>query len=228
MQGLPQPPENTEESTSGRSMAARVLALLVVLTATQAFAASITVRDGTARPLPGAAVIVYTDAVAGRGTPARSLMDQKNEQFVPDFLVISTGTEVSFPNSDQVLHHVYSFSSAKVFELPLYRGVLPSPIRFDREGIVVIGCNIHDHMIGHIWVVDSTTYALTDAAGHVQFDGVPAGTHRVLAWHPRAGHDGVREGELVVGADGSGDMALVLTVAKPISELGALSWHDAY
>jgi hypothetical protein len=142
--------------------------------------------------------------------------------------VIRTGTDVSFPNSDQVLHHVYSFSPAKVFELPLYKGVLPSPIRFDREGIVVLGCNIHDRMIAHIWVVDAPIRLLTDAAGRARVDALPEGRYRVLAWHPRAGRDGVRETELVVGADGAGASSVDLAVAKPLGEHGALSWHDAY
>jgi plastocyanin len=110
--------------------------------------ASITVRDGAARPLPGAAVVVYADGAPPASTPARALMDQKNEQFVPDFLVVRAGTEVSFPNSDRVLHHVYSFSPAKVFELAVLRRLAADPFR--SEGIVAVGCNIHDHD-RHIW-----------------------------------------------------------------------------
>ena len=189
---------------------------------------SVVVRDAQGQPLAGAAVAVYAPEAGARIEHPTAVMDQKNEQFVPSFLVIRTGTDVSFPNSDQVLHHVYSFSPAKPFELPLYKGVLPSPIRFEREGIVVLGCNIHDRMIAHIWVVDTPIRVLTDASGRASIDALPEGRYRMLVWHPRAGRDGVREMELAVDADGHGAATVDLAVAKPLTEHGALSWHDAY
>ena len=191
-------------------------------------ALSIVVRDAQGQPLAGAAVAVYAPESGARIEHPTAVIDKKNEQFVPNFLVVHTGTDVSFPNSDQVLHHVYSFSPAKIFELPLYKGVLPSPIRFDREGIVVLGCNIHDRMIAHIWVVDAPIRVLTDGTGHARIDVLPEGHYRVLAWHPRAGRDGVRAMDLGVGADGNGTASVDLAVAKPLAEHGALSWHDTY
>jgi plastocyanin len=192
--------------------------------------ASIAIVDDAGHSVPGAGV-----ALVGSGTPTTErsapeavVMDQLNEQFVPDFLVVSTGTEVSFPNSDRVLHHVYSFSPAKTFELPLYRGMLPSPVRFEREGIVVIGCNIHDHMIGHVWVVDTSLHALTDANGRARFVGLPAGTYRVLAWHPRAGRNGVKEEQLVVPVDGETSTSVSLPLAKQVATRGSLSWRATY
>ena len=60
-------------------------------------------------------------------------MDQVDRQFVPHVLVVPTGSKVSFPNSDSVSHQVYSFSPAKSFELPLYRGNPNPPVVFDRR-----------------------------------------------------------------------------------------------
>ena len=222
---------STHRSRTRESLAATAFAFLIggLLAPAGALAASsIVVRDAQGQPLAGAAVAVYAPEAGPRIEHPTAVMDQKNEQFVPDFLVIRTGTDVSFPNSDQVLHHVYSFSPAKVFELPLYKGVLPSPIRFDKEGIVVLGCNIHDRMIAHIWVVDAPIRVYTDAAGRARIDALPQGHYRVLAWHPRAGRDGVREMDLLVGADGDGNASVNLAVARPLAEHGALSWHDAY
>ena len=46
-------------------------------------------------------------------------------------LAIQAGTAVSFPNNDDIQHQVYSFSSAKSFQLPLYKGTPGQRITFD-------------------------------------------------------------------------------------------------
>ncbi len=78
----------------------------------------------------------------------KAIMDQRNLAFVPDVLVVQTGTAVDFPNSDQVRHQVYSFSDAKTFQLALYAGRAHAPVVFNRAGLVTLGCNIHDSMLG--------------------------------------------------------------------------------
>jgi hypothetical protein len=45
---------------------------------------------------------------------------------------------VNFPNRDNIRHHVYSFSSAKKFELPLYIGTPAAPVVFDKPGVVAL------------------------------------------------------------------------------------------
>ena len=62
---------------------------------------------------------------------------------------------MSFPNFDTVRHHVYSFSPAKTFELKLYAGVPNTPVVFDKPGIAVLGCNIHDNMAAWVVVADT-------------------------------------------------------------------------
>jgi hypothetical protein len=79
---------------------------------------------------------------------------------------------------------VYSFSPAKRFELPLYVGTPAEPVVFDRAGIVTIGCNIHDWMIGHIYVAETPHFCKTDAAGKVRLDNLPAGRYSARVWHP--------------------------------------------
>jgi hypothetical protein len=113
-------------------------------------------------------------------------MDQQDQQFVPHVLVVRTGTQVTFPNSDSVSHHVYSFSPAKPFELGLYKGNVYPPFTFDKPGIVVVGCNIHDGMLGYIRVVDTPHFAVTNERGVAVIDGVPNGDYSVEVWSPRA------------------------------------------
>jgi hypothetical protein len=56
---------------------------------------------------------------------------------------------------------------------------------FDQPGIVVVGCNIHDSMLGYIRVVDTPHFAVTNEQGVALIDGVPNGDYTVEAWTPR-------------------------------------------
>jgi hypothetical protein len=112
-------------------------------------------------------------------------MDQRDHRFVPHVLVVQTGTSVMFPNSDSVSHHVYSFSATKPFELPLYKGQLYPPVVFDQPGVVVLGCNIHDGMLGYVVVVDTPHFALTNEQGVALIDAVPYGDYKIETWTAR-------------------------------------------
>ena len=126
---------------------------------------------------PGAA------AVGPRG--ARAVMDQVDKQFIPHVLPIAVGTQVTFPNRDNIRHHVYSFSPAKKFELPLYIGTPATPIVFDKPGVVALGCNIHDWMVAYVYVLATPDFARTGANGKVTLGQVPPGRHEARVWHPR-------------------------------------------
>lgn len=93
------------------------------------------------------------------------VMDQVNKLFKPEVLIIHKGDYVSFPNSDNIRHHVYSFSPVKPFELKLYYGKSKAPIQFEHAGVSVLGCNIHDSMVGYIYIADSPYTVLTDENG---------------------------------------------------------------
>lgn len=112
-------------------------------------------------------------------------MDQINKAFVPSVLVVRTGTPVTFPNSDTIAHQVYSFSSAKRFELPLYRGHPHAPVVLDQAGLIVLGCNIHDSMAGYIVVTDSPYFGKSDDRGAWRMGALPAAEYEVTIWSPR-------------------------------------------
>jgi plastocyanin len=116
--------------------------------------------------------------------PATAVMDQKNLAFVPRVLVIASGTKVEFPNNDSVSHQVYSFSAAKRFQLPLYKGQVHPPVIFDKSGLVVLGCNIHDQMAGYIYVTDAPFFGMTDATGTLKVSNLQAGDYRITVWSP--------------------------------------------
>jgi plastocyanin len=130
-----------------------------------------------------------------------AVMEQKNRAFIPHVLPVQTGTAVRFPNLDDVQHHVYSFSPAKPFQLPLYKGNPPSPVVFEKPGIVTLGCNIHDQMSAYIVVVDTPYFEKTAANGHAALRDLEPGRYSVHAWAPERGELPARS--VTVAEDGS-------------------------
>lgn len=142
------------------------------------------VVDGQGEPLADAVVTLQGP---GRGLAQPSaVMDQRDKQYFPRVLAVHTGTAVSFPNHDNIRHQVYSFSPAKRFELRLYEGTPTAPVVFDKAGLAVLGCNIHDWMLGYVYVTDAPWFGVTDRHGNVQFDDLPTGQYSVVLWHPRS------------------------------------------
>jgi plastocyanin len=147
----------------------------------------VSVLDRDQRSVGDVVVTVTPRASANAASaPApRAVMDQVDKQFVPHLLVVRVGTEVAFPNSDTVAHQVYSFSPAKRFQLALYRGHAHPPLTFDKAGVVVLGCNIHDDMLAYIFVTPAPYFGKTDAAGKLILDDLPPGEYEVVLWSPR-------------------------------------------
>ena len=145
---------------------------------------TVTASDG--KPLANAVVLAAPEAGAPprTGPPPVEIVDQVRKEFVPYVKPIRAGSLVEFPNRDNVRHHVYSFSAAKPFELPLYKGKPAQPVLFDKPGIVRLGCNIHDWMIGYIYVSETPWFGKTGDAGRVELEKMPAGNYRVRVWHP--------------------------------------------
>jgi len=180
---------------------------------------NITVLASDGSPVVGAAVVLEPEGrtLPRRGPPRPVRMDQQNRRFVPEVLTVDVGAPVDFPNSDAVSHQVYSFSTPKRFQLPLYKGRPQAPIVFDKPGLVVLGCNIHDQMAGYIVVTDSPYHDETDEHGVAQLGNAPAGRFRLRVWSPRiveGDGDGTVAQSLAVGAEPT---ALTIRLQKPLS-----------
>lgn len=130
------------------------------------------------------AIVINTEISATAAPNVIAIMDQQDKKFQPHVLAITRGQKVTFPNSDNIRHHVYSFSDAKRFEIKLYANTPEAPIEFERGGIVVLGCNIHDKMIGYIFVSDWQHFVQTDAQGIAQFNALDVAPKSLAIWHP--------------------------------------------
>jgi hypothetical protein len=162
-------------------------------------AADLTVKVVSARGQPVADAVVMVHRPGGDPGPIRfpwpMVMEQRNMQFRPFVLIAPVGAEVAFPNHDPYQHHVYSFSPAKTFELKLYGHEETRRVKFDKAGVIALGCNIHDDMTGFIRVVDTPWADKTDARGQAVIHGLPAGKAQLAVWRPylRGGRDIVRD-----------------------------------
>lgn len=184
-------PSASLQGAAGPSWVRRCrLGLAVLLSclwaAVHAGTVQVAVLDASGQPLADAVVFLDSAQARQQVKPLADIeMAQKKKQFVPGVLVVPVGSTVRFPNQDAVRHHVYSFSPAKKFELKLYAGTPSNAVVFDQPGVVTLGCNIHDLMVGWILVVETPYFARTSATGTVQLDNVPPGRYTLRAWHSR-------------------------------------------
>ncbi|KTC63547.1 hypothetical protein AO262_04350 [Pseudomonas fluorescens ABAC62] len=176
----------------------------------------VSVRQADGSPVADAVVTLQGPAGAS-AVVLKANMDQRGQRFAPHVLAVHTGTQVSFPNSDNIRHQVYSFSDAKRFELRLYEGTPTNPLLFDKPGVVVLGCNIHDWMLGYIYVTDDAWFAVSNAQGQLRLEQLPPGDYRATVWHPQlAKMQPLDGGTLRVPAAGLSHS--VVLALEPVSE----------
>ena len=153
------------------------------------------------------AVVWVQGDMEGSAPAKTAVMDQKGMTFVPHVLPIETGTTVEFKNSDSVGHNVFTPDKcAGQFNLGTWSKGEVRTHTFDKPCKAVILCAIHPEMEAWIIAVPSAHFAVTDADGHFEIDGVSPGQHTLEVWHPKAGQssqqvtvDGTTEISLRVG-----------------------------
>lgn len=163
------------------------IALSLFMLCAHANADSFLVQDQQGLPLKNVVLEFSVPALSTSAVlkPKTLIMDQVDKLFKPDVLVIHQGDFVDFPNSDNIRHHVYSFSSVNPFELKLYSGRPEAPLQFNNAGVAVLGCNIHDSMVGYIYIASSKHVLMTNEQGlatlddDIQYDSVNV-------WHSSA------------------------------------------
>lgn len=186
-----------------------------------ASAVSIRVLDQNGDPLDN--VVLELPIAPVREAPANvAIIDQINKRFVPMVIAIEQGQQVNFPNNDNIRHHVYSFSEIRQFSTELYADNPGEPITFDKSGIAVLGCNIHDSMVGYIFVSPWQHVAVTDASGRVTFDlgdisSLPA---TLQVWHPWSTDPEQKRDVSTAGLTAGGELEVILTINRPEQVFG--------
>lgn len=179
----------------------------------------VSVRDAAGAPVDNAVVYAMRAGGAPPERPAAAVtapaMDQKNQQFVPYVLPVRTGSAVLFPNSDNIQHNVYSFSTAKPIDLKLFGRNKIHQVQFDQPGVVALGCNIHDWMLGFVLVLDTPYFARTGRSGMVSLRDLPAGEYTLHVWQPNLQDGDQPQQKLILGAADAGSAELKVKALKP-------------
>ncbi len=110
------------------------------------------------------------------------LMAQDDTAFVPSLRVVPVGSTIEFPNRDSFFHNVFSYSPAARFDLGRYPRGESKSVTFDEPGVVKIYCEVHDFMRAAVVVVENPFHAVPDEEGRFRIEGVPPGTHTLVAW----------------------------------------------
>lgn len=129
--------------------------------------------------------VVYLEGNFAKAAPQKpKQIAQKDLGFFPALLAVQTGTTVEFPNEDKIYHNIFSYSPPKRFDLGRYRpDERPVPsVRFDKAGLVILRCDIHEHMRGLILVLDTPHFVTTQPQGHFRLTNLPPGKFTLKAW----------------------------------------------
>jgi len=174
-------------------------ALLLAAAAAHAGSVQMLVTAADGSPVADAVVVVLPQGPAPATAPPLppvAVIGQKNIRFEPLLTVVPVGASVRFVNQDRFDHHVRSMpggplgSVAPVTEFeyrlgPQRRGTHTSPdLLLDKPGAIVVGCHLHGSMRAHLYVSPTPHFAVTDANGRAQIQGVPEGPAQIRVWHP--------------------------------------------
>ena len=157
--------------------------------------------------------VVMLTPVKGGGkkrSPKQRVIEQRGRQFAPHLMAVPVGSTVAFPNFDDIYHNVFSRSDSRPFDLGIFKNAQSREVRFDRPGIVRVGCNLHANMSTSIIVVKAPHYAVTDAKGAFRFRSLKPGAYELEAWTERSAQPvtktiEVAEGDNQITVDAPGD-----------------------
>ena len=142
--------------------------------------------DGTLRN-----VFVYLEgAPATRDGSAKApvLLDQVSCRYVPHAVAVQVGQALRVRSSDATLHNVHALSRAnRPFNLSMTRAGDEKTVTFDRHEIAPLKCDVHPWMLAYVGVFENPWFAVTNETGAFEITGVPAGVHKLVAWHERYG-----------------------------------------
>jgi len=132
-------------------------------------------------------VVVFLEHVEGTFKPPQEnpVIDQLNMVFIPHVLPIIVGSNVQFPNSDEVRHNVFSPSKIKPFNLGTYSKGITKEVLFNKTGVVTLLCYVHTTMSAFIIVLDNPYFTKTGPDGTFILKDVPIGTYTLKTWHEK-------------------------------------------
>ncbi len=127
----------------------------------------------------------------GPANPIPVVMDQKGCRYTPHVIALMRGGSVEFRNFDITMHNIHTMpASPNQKELNVSQGPKgePQTVTFSDPAIMMpVRCNNHPWMNAFVNVADTPFYAVTDASGHFEIKGLPAGRYELAAVHEKLG-----------------------------------------
>ena len=206
-----------------------LLAACSLLLAFQASAATVTVavHGADGQPAPNVVVqLMPAHPMAVKPPAAPVVIAQRDIHFEPYLTAVPVGTTVRFSNEDPYDHHLRSepggpfgnIPPARDFEmrLPAMSGgkAASAEVKFDKAGLVVLGCHLHSSMRGHLFVSETPYVAVTDANGRAVIADVPDGGAELRTWSPDQLIDQPASQKQIAGAAMNLDATLNFTPPK--------------
>ncbi len=153
------------------------------------------------KPLDGLGTVMLTpvNGVGKKRKAKQRIVEQRDKQFSPRVLAVPPGSSVAFPNFDGVYHNVFSLSAPKKFDVGLYKDGDSREVKFEKPGIVRLGCNIHAKMASYILVVDAPHYVVVEGGKEFNFRALAPGKYKVRAWSERSAAPAESEIEIKPG-----------------------------
>lgn len=151
------------------------------------------------------AVVYIQDIKTGKKwTDTNFHFDQKGCGFVPYISVMKNKSKVEVVNLDPIGHNIHTYEYMGKIQLskllpgginltilnigqPNQGFTFKKKIKLRRDNQMKMECDIHNFMHGWMLVLENPYYSMTKADGSFKIDNVPAGTYKVIAWHPTFG-----------------------------------------
>ena len=140
------------------------------------------------KPLDGVGLVMLypTTGKYAKRTPKKRVMEQRNKTFLPHLLAIPPGSTVAFPNFDSFYHNVFSLSATQPFDIGQYKNGQSREMKFDKTGLVRVGCNVHAKMAAFIFVIDAPAYVPVAGPQEFNFRSLAPGKYRARVWSERS------------------------------------------
>ena len=164
------------------------------------------------KPLDGVGLVMLYPASGKykKRTVKQRIMEQRWKTFYPHLLAVPPGSTVAFPNFDPFYHNVFSLSATQPFDIGLYKDGQSRDMKFDKPGMVRLGCNVHAKMAAFIFVIDAPAYVPVDGVTEFNFRRLPPGKYKARVWSERSKdpkeqtiviHDGINKIDFDVAGD---------------------------
>ncbi|MBZ5546691.1 MAG: hypothetical protein LAO22_01835 [Acidobacteriia bacterium] len=117
------------------------------------------------------------------------VVEQRGCQYVPHVLAVAVSQPIEFRNTDPTNHNIHGMPQANdAWNASQPAQAPPMTRTFQHaETMIPVKCNQHPWMKMYINVSDSPFFAVTDARGHFDINGLPPGTYDLVFVHETLG-----------------------------------------